>query len=149
SLKNTMVMKTITFETMIGALPQMNDISQLLGLNSQSNISLATIAAVLNKGGIIRVETIIKSGKEYEIKNSSKGGLLFIQNASIEHDISLILFFASGGNYVVYPSKGVSVNTNETSDKLVVYRKTINGELYVKNNSNFDRTAFVCFISIK
>lgn len=148
-LKSTMIMKTITFETMIETLPQMNDISQLLGLNSQSDISLATIATVLDKAGIIRTEATIEAGEEYKIKHSLKGGLLLIQNASIEHDISLILSMASGSNYVVRASEGVSVKINETSDKLVVYRKTVNGELYVKNNSKFKRVAFICFISIR
>ena len=148
-LKSTMIMKTITFETMIEALPQMNDISQLLGLNSQSNISLATIATVLGKAGITKVETIIRSGEEYKVNGTKRGGLLLIQNASIEHDISLILSMASGSNYVVHASEGVSVKINETSDKLVVYRKTVNEELYVKNNSKFKRVAFICFISIR
>lgn len=141
-------MKTITFETMIGTLPQMNDISQLLGLNPQSNISLATIATVLGKAGITKVETIIRSGEEYKVNGTKRGGLLLIQNVSIEHDISLILSMASGSNYVVHASKGVSVNIDEASDEFVVYRKTLNEELYVKNNSKFDRTVFICFIRI-
>ena len=94
--------------------------------------------------GIYSLDKTFEPLEEYEIK-SKDGGLILVQLASSEFPIGVAIIYGNTGGVVLNDVSGVSF-FKQNERNISVYRKEANGYLYIKNNSNYNRSIYVKFI---
>lgn len=115
-----------------------------LDVNGKSILS--TISEVAKSIGTYNLTKTFAPLEEYEVKEV-KGCLILAQNASSQHEIGVAILYSNLGGVVLNNVSGVSF-LEQNKQHFSIYRKKINGSIYIKNNTETSRVIYVRFISI-
>ena len=115
-----------------------------LDVNGKSILS--TISEVAKSIGTYNLTKTFAPLEEYEVKEVN-GCLILAQNASSQHEIGVAILYSNLGGVVLNNVSGVSF-LEQNKQHFSIYRKKINGSIYIKNNTETSRVIYVRFISI-
>lgn len=118
--------------------------ANIRALDSSGNSISSSIKNVREVMGIYSLDKTFEPLEEYEIK-SKDGGLILVQLVSSEFPIGVAIIYGNTGGVVLNDVSGVSF-FKQNERNISVYRKEANGYLYIKNNSNYNRSIYVKFI---
>ena len=115
-----------------------------LDVNGKSILS--TISEVAKSIGTYNLTKTFAPLEEYEVKEVN-GCLILAQNASSQHEIGVAILYSNLGGVVLNNVSGVSF-LEQNKQHFSIYRKKINGSIYIENNTETSRVIYVRFISI-
>lgn len=120
--------------------------ANIRALDGVGNSIQSTISEVANSIGAYSINRAFAPLEEYEVKETY-GCLILAQNASFQHEIGIAILYSNLGGAVLNNVSGVSF-LEQNKQPFSIYRKKINGSIYIKNNTETARTIYVRFISI-
>lgn len=115
-----------------------------LDVNGKSILS--TISEMAKSIGAYNLTKTFAPLEEYEVKEVN-GCLILAQNASSQHEIGVAILYSNLGGVVLNNVSGVSF-LEQNKQAFSIYRKEINGTIYIKNNTNVSRVIYVRLIPI-
>ena len=125
--------------------PVVTDLSYVYGekSNNQNKIALNNLFA---NYGIVRVNKGFDAGEEKEI-NFKNGGIVIIRVSSYRHSIGMAVINSDLSANVLSELPNGNFG-GKVEGKICIYRKEINGNLYIYNGAAIAHNINACFISV-
>lgn len=122
-----------------------NSVSYLRGIKGEDSV-LIYPSSLLGYYGIIRVSKKFEAGEEIEIDNRY-GGIVTIRVSSYSNTIGMAIMNSDLSVKVVseFPSGNFG---SKIEGKVCIYRKVINGNMYLYNGTGNAHNINCCFISV-
>lgn len=120
--------------------------ANIRALDDSENSINSSLENVREAMGIYSLNKTFEPFEEYEVKKVC-GCLVLAQNASSQHEIGVATIYSNLGGVVLNNVSGVSF-LEQNKQAFSIYRKEINGYIYIKNNTETSRVIYARFISI-
>lgn len=115
------------------------------GLRGNDSVLIALNNLFVNYG-IVRVNQRFDAGEEKEI-NFKNGGIVIIRVSSYRHDIGMAVINSDLSANVLSELPNGNFG-GKVEGKICIYRKEINGNLYIYNGAAIAHNINACFISV-